>query len=91
MPFRLALSSLSSLLDEDADEEEADKAEEDEGAFGVEAAFFLLEVGGEGVKLDKLSERARARCSPASFASTPDIDDFLGGGEGNSIVTSLRQ
>jgi hypothetical protein len=95
-PFRLALSSLSSLLDEDADNEEEDdadedKEEEDEGGFGVEGAFFLLEVGGDGVRLDRLSARARALCAPASFASTPDIDDFLGGGEGNSIVTSFRQ
>ena len=96
-PFRPALSySFSSsslllllLLDEEEDEDE-------DGVGGApfclsDEIMFLLEVG-EGVKLDRLSARARAALwEPACCASSPDIDDFLGGGDGNSIVTSLRQ
>ena len=93
-PFRPAPTySLSSssllLLDEEEDEDEDDVG----GApFCLsDEIMFLLEVG-EGVKLDRLSARARAALwEPACCASSPDIDDFLGGGDGNSIVTSLRQ
>ena len=85
----LLLLLLLLLLDEEEDEDEDDVG----GApFCLsDEIMFLLEVG-EGVKLDRLSARARAALwEPACCASSPDIDDFLGGGDGNSIVTSLRQ